>query len=105
MGKMLSSAVIVIKTIKAIVKPLLLSVFGSKKWYGRILFMTLAVDENGHIEHQSLPVKSIRRGISGHQICHIIIIPGLSVESAFLLIKEITRKQKIEKIKICNRKG
>jgi len=95
---MISIAIMTAKTNKATIKPYCITSLPSNIRYGKILFKRFAVDENGHIEHHSLPVNITRMGISGHQICQTIIIPSFKDENSFLLISDMKRKQNIEKI-------
>ncbi|MEE8481361.1 MAG: hypothetical protein V3T59_08985 [Desulfobacterales bacterium] len=69
------------------------------------MFKTIAVEENGHTEHQSLPVNKIRKGITGHQTCHRTIIPMFNDDRSLLFISDTISKTKIRKKKVWKKKG
>ncbi len=93
------------KTIKPAIKPYRMTLLPLKMRWGKILFNTFAVDENGHTEHHNLPVNNTRIGISGHQICHKINIPVFNDSKSFLRIRAPMIKQNARKKKTWSKKG
>ena len=97
---MTSIVIITVKTNKAKIKPYFITVFPLRIRYGKIVFKRFAVVENGQIVHHSRPVNNTIMGISGHQICHEIIMPRFKDENAFSLVSNMISKQNIAKINI-----